>query len=128
MKRLAIILSILFAVTSFAANTQKPELVNQRMVCVLNNASHNFEVDYGLIYASQKQRRLSEALIFEGYLHTQIRSENEKYDRLALERTNGSRKKSTRGIKGQISRQYDITMDLVSQAESLSAYIDWLRM
>ena len=128
MKYLLIAVSIFFAVSVFAANTTNEALQEKSITCIHKDVSYEFIFDYNLNTLKEKNRKLADALMFEEYLYSQIRVENEKYDSLAMKRMLGPRATSTRrAIKVEMSRQYQITMDLLSQAELLSEYINWLR-
>ena len=144
MKQFILALSIFFSISAFAANTSQPKAVNESIMCVYNDVSHEFQLDYSIASPQDRIRKLSEAVIFEDYLHFQIRIENNKYDKLAMQKANqknnnrknfikfrvgdSSKQPETRKLsKKELSSQYQVTMDLLSQAEILAEYIDWLR-
>ena len=126
MKHFLIALSVLLciSISSFATSTDDVGIANSNLTCVLDDNEYKFKIDYNLPLR-QTRIKLSKALIFEDYLHQQIRQENEKYDQLVAEKMHSD--KRTKGISRRLSQQYQKTMDLVSAAESLSKYISWLR-
>ena len=144
MKQLILALSIFFSISAFAANTGHRNTANESLICVYNDVSRQFQIDYSITAPQDKLRKLSEALIFEDYLHSQIRIENNKYDKLAMQRANQKSRSNKKFVKFRVgepikqpkkntlskkdlSNQYQVTMDLLSQAEALADYIDWLR-
>ena len=128
MKSLLITLSIFASISAFSASTKSAKLSpDNRLICVLKEVSHEFKIDYSLSRYEDKTKKLAQAVIFEDYLHTQIRIENEKYDQMAMNRGKRSKMESKRISRSDISKQYKSTMNLLSQAESLARYISWLR-
>lgn len=126
MKHFLITLTIFFSISAFAADMKPAHMSKSNLTCVIDDSEHNFEIDYNL--PREKTRtKLMAALTFEDYLHQQIRKENDKYDKLAARKLKGSKNESKRQIGLRLSVQYQKTMDLLSEAETLSKYIHWLR-
>ena len=127
MKNFLIILSILISLSTFAASNDTAATPSKSLTCILDDDEHVFELDY-FLPSEKKHIKLSAALSFEDYLHQQIRHENQKYDELAIKKLYGDRDVvATSGIKRKLRRQYRKTMELLADAETLSAYISWLR-
>ena len=127
MKSFLITLSACVSISAFSASQEPVKIANDNLICVLKEVSYEFQLDYSLSGPEHKTKKLTEALIFEDYLHTQIRLENDRYDQLAMDKASSDRKISKKIRRSDISKQYQTTMDLVSQAESLAKYISWLR-
>ena len=94
-----------------------------------DSANHKITLDYSLRTRAEKDRQLLAAKGCKKYLTNQLLIENEKYDRLSMEKfyPKSRLKGARRGIKGEMSRQLKKTMDLLSQTEAVSDYIVWLQ-
>lgn len=127
MKAIIIGILSLLPLTMMGANSSKEKGIPLSNIQYFNgDATHEIKLDYNLTTAKEKSRKLAAAKSCKKYLTNQLLVENEKYDRLTIEKNSLNRRKAGRKIKSEISKQLKVTMELLSKTEAISDYINWL--
>ena len=114
------------AMSLFGANFESSKESISNVPYSFNGSKHELKLDYSVSAPNEKMEKLAEAITCKEYLTNQLLAENEKFDKLMVQKRHRQRGKS-RKINRDIAKQLKVTSELLVQAEAITDYIAWLR-